>query len=106
MSPAFERILPLVSMGYLPWSFAIIYLLAGVIRYRMSKAKPELVLVALSFIVIIFVGVLAHSPSNRGTQTSVRTGDITQQGAQNVAGVGGSVAQTSEPCDDSKAAKK
>jgi hypothetical protein len=93
-------------MGYLPWSFAIIYLLAGVIRYRMSKAKPELVLVAASFIVIIAVGVLAHSPSSRGTETKVRTGGITQQGTQNVAGVGGSVAQTAEPCGDSKAAKK
>ena len=105
MPSTFERVLSLVSIGYLPWSFAIIFVVGGIIRYRMSKAKPELVLVALSFIVIITVGVLAHS-SNGGTQTHVRTGDITQQGAQNAAGVGGTVTQTSEPCDDSKTEKK
>ncbi len=49
MSTVLEKILPLVSRGYLPWSFAITFLIAGVIRYRMSKAKPELIIVGLSF---------------------------------------------------------
>jgi hypothetical protein len=106
MSSAFERVLPLVSMGYLPWSFAIIYLIAGIIRYQMSKAKPELVLIALSFIMILAVGVLAHASSNGGTQTNIRTGNITQQGAQNAAGIGGGVDQTSEPCDHSREVKR
>jgi len=106
MSSGLERVLSLVSIGLLPWSFAVIYLIVGVIRYRMSKAKPELILIALSFIVIIAVGVLAHSSSHGATQTNVRTGDISQHGAENVAGVGGSVAQTAQPCDDAKAVKK
>jgi hypothetical protein len=106
MPPTIERILPLISMGYLPWSFAIIYLIIGVVRYRMSKAKPELVLVGLSFVAIIAVGVLARSSSSGGTRTEVRSGNITQQGTQNAAGVGGSVAQIPGPCDNSSAVRK
>jgi len=106
MSSGLERLLPLVSMGIWPWSFAVIYLIVGLIRYRMSKAKPELILIAISLISIIVVGVLAHSSSSGGAQTTITTGDITQQGSQNAAGVGGTVTQKLEPCADPKAAKK
>lgn len=105
MSPEFERVVRLASLGLWPWSIAVIYLIAGILRSIRSKAKPELVLVGLSFIVIVAVGALVHSSSS-GTATNVRAGDITQQGNQNAAGVGGSVTQTSQPCDDSSTVKK
>lgn len=84
----------------------MIYLLAGIIRARFSKAKPELVLVGLSFIVMIAVGVLAHSSANARGQVKVQTGDITQQGSQNAAGVGGSVSQSAPPCNAPEASRK
>jgi membrane protein implicated in regulation of membrane protease activity len=100
-----EHVLSLVSMGFLPWSIALIYLIVGVIRSQMSKAKPELILVALSFVVIVGVGVLSRSTSRTSTSTKADTKDITQMGSQNIAGVAGSIAQTM-PCQNSNEGNK
>jgi len=96
--PTLARVLQLVSIGPLPWSFAVIFLIVGVIRYRMSKAKPEIILVVLSFVTMIAIGVISHSDSCKGQTTMVRSGDIDQSGNQNVAGVAGTVTQTAPQC--------
>jgi hypothetical protein len=96
-----EHIMKLASFGIWPWSLAVMWLIAALIIRNMKKAKPELLLVGISFIVIIAVGVLAHQEGTGGNTTTLRTGDVSQQGTQNAAGVAGDVSQTATPCDKS-----
>ena len=94
-----ESLLKLVSIGFLPWSFAIIYLVAGLLRFMRSKAKPELLLVGISFIAIIAVAVIARSSATHEAGAQVTTGPISQQGESNAAGVAGNVIQGLRPCE-------
>jgi hypothetical protein len=107
MSGNLAQIMKLASIGIWPWSIAVVWLLAQLIYKRMNKAKPELILLGISFIVTIAVAVLAHeSGSSKGRTTVLMTGNVTQQGAQNSAGTIGNTNQSLSPCDGSAMRKK
>ncbi len=101
-----KDLLPLVSTGVLPWSFAVIFLIATVTHGVKTKAKPEITIAVIGSILMIAIIALDHLGPKAANQMTVRTGDIKQQGSANAAGVGGSVSLPSQPCDTDKQVRK